>query len=74
MEHLGPGTGRERSPEDIAQEIIDSSDEGMDDLLEGTEIVDGDSAEKDYDYDESPREIYGDETDFVDDGGDWSEF
>jgi hypothetical protein len=72
MEHLGPGTGRERSPEDIAQEIIDSSDEGFDDL-DSTEIVDGDDAEPDYYDDESPREIYGDEADF-DDGGDWSEF
>jgi len=69
MEHLG----RERSPEDIAQEIIDSSDEGMDGLLEGTEIVDGDDAEADYDYEGSPKEIWGDEADF-DDGGDYSEF
>jgi hypothetical protein len=60
MEHLGPGNGRERSPEDLAQEIMDSSDEGMDDLLQGTEIIEGDEAESDYDSDGSPHEVGGD--------------
>ena len=67
MEHQGPGDGRERSPEDLAQEIIDSSDEGMDDLLEGTEIIEGDDAEPDYDSDGLPNEIGGD----FDDGDDY---
>jgi hypothetical protein len=30
--------GRDRSPEDEANDIINSSDEGVSDLLEGTEL------------------------------------
>jgi len=53
------GPGRERSPEAIADEIINQSDEGMDDLLEGTEVYDGDDAESDFDDDGYPAEIDG---------------
>lgn len=73
MEHLGPGEGRERSPESIAQEIMEQSDEGVGDFLGGTEITDGDDAEADYGAGESPADDLGGELDF-DDGGDYSDF
>lgn len=55
-----PGPGTKRSPEDIAEEIINQSDEGLDDLLNGTEVED----EDDYDLDVEPLaldEVFGDD-------------
>jgi len=68
MEHLGPGMGRDKSPESIAEEIMNQSDEGVDDLLEGTEIVDGDRAEPDYDDEDATVDLFGDVVDDLDDG------
>ena len=69
MEHLGPGTGREKSPESIAEEIMNQSDEGVDDMVYGTEITDMEHAEPDFEEDDNVSEL-----DFEsDDGGDYSE-
>ena len=71
MNHLGPGDGRDRSPESIAEGIMNQSDEGLDDLLEGTEIIGGDDAEPDFE-DDGPQELFGDNLDFEsDDSGDY---
>jgi hypothetical protein len=58
----GPGDGRERNLEDIAQGIMNQSDEGVDDLLGGTEVFEDNDEDDAY----SPQ---ADE----DDGGDYSE-
>lgn len=54
---MGLRTGR---PEDIADEIMNQSDEGLDGLL-GSEIVDGEYAEEDYGPGESPADDYDSE-------------
>ncbi len=54
-----------KGPEELAEEIMNQSDESMDDLLEGTEILeDGD---EDGDIDFTGLE-------FEDDGGDYTDF
>lgn len=63
---MGPNerelAGRER-PEDIADEIMNQSDEGIDDLLEGTELDELDFVDGDFSLDEE-----------FDDGGDYTDF
>ena len=53
MEQLGPRMGR--APEDIADEIMNQSDESLDDLI-GTEVYEGDDAVEDYEDGESPAD------------------
>lgn len=42
------GPGDRRNLEEMAQEIINSSDEGLDDLLGGTEVYEDDDFEDGY--------------------------
>lgn len=57
-------SGRERTPEAEAEAIINSSDESIDDLLEGTEINEG------ADEDEEPSDLVDMFDRESDDGGD----
>lgn len=57
--------GRERNLEDIADEIMNQSDEGLDDLLDGT-ALDSDADLSGFD------DVDGEE--FFDDGGDYVDF
>lgn len=68
MEHLGPGLGRDKSPEAIAEDIMNQSDEGVDDLLEGTEITEGENAEPDYEDEDATVDLFGDAVDGPDEG------
>ncbi len=56
-----------KGPEELAEDIMNQSDESMDDLLEGTEIL------TDADADFEDLEDFGD-VEFEDDGGDYTDF
>lgn len=56
--------GRDRSPEDEAAEIMNQSDEGLDDLMEGTEVNEGDDA-----FESGDEEVDSES----DDGGDFAD-
>lgn len=65
--NMGPGFGRDRAPEDLAEEIMNQPGEGLDDLLEGAEI-DEDFGDASTDLlDEAFGASY-------DDGGDYTDF
>ena len=68
MSNFGPGDGRERSVEDLAEEIMNQSGEGLDDLLDATE-VDDDGA-----FDDDLSSFEDSYDDSADDGGDYSDF
>lgn len=54
--------GRDRSPEAQAEEIMNQSDEGLEDLMEGTEIDEGDDAFEVEDEDlDSAEDMSGDD-------------
>jgi hypothetical protein len=59
----GPGT--RKSPEEIAEDIMNQSGEGLDDIMEGTEIYDDFGTAEPLGVDEL--------IDTGDDGGDYSE-
>ena len=67
MSNFGPGFGRERRAEDLADEIINQPGEGLDDLLEVSEIEDGAHFDDDLN-------AFEDSYEESDDGGDYSDF
>jgi hypothetical protein len=62
--------GREKTPEQEAEEIMNQSDEGMEDMLEGTELDLGDDEMPD---DSDLMSDMGIERE-SDDGGDYTDF
>jgi hypothetical protein len=47
---------------------MNQSDEGVDDLLEGTEITEGENAEPDYEDEDATVDLFGDAVDGPDEG------
>lgn len=67
MNNYGPGFGREKSVEDLADEIMNQPGEGLDDLMESVEIDD------DASFEDIGGGAFSDSYDESDDGGDYSE-